>query len=437
MTADDLFAANREELTRAQAPLPARMRPRDLSEVQGQSHLLGEGAAFRSMVEMGKLSSLILWGPPGSGKTTMARLISTSTGAHFEQISATNAGVKDVREVLARAAQRLGEGRGEGRGRTVLFIDEIHRFNKAQQDALLPGVEDGIIILVGATTENPFFEVNGPLISRATVFRTEPLTPDEVAELVDRAASDSMRGTGFPIDADAREALSERVGGDARLALNTLEMASTIAEGRGDASVSEAAVAEALQRRIIRYDRAGDRHYDVISAFIKSMRGSDPDAATYWLQMMVEAGEDPKFIARRMIIFASEDVGLADSTALAIAHGAFRSVEVVGLPEANYALTHAALYLSLAMHAGIEIVTEGAPGEVPAHLRSGATQGEKEMGIGVGYIYPHDEDLSVVHQQYLPDAHEGAILYRPKESGAERAIAERLEKIDAILHKNR
>jgi putative ATPase len=394
------------------------------------------------MVEMGKLSSLILWGPPGSGKTTLARLISTSTGAHFEQLSATNAGVKDVREVLARAAQRLGEGRG----RTVLFIDEIHRFNKAQQDALLPGVEDGTIILVGATTENPFFEVNGPLISRATVFRTEPLTPDEVAELIDSASSDSMRGTGFPIDADAREALSERVGGDARLALNTLEMASTIATGRGDTSVSEAAVAEALQRRIIRYDRAGDRHYDVISAFIKSMRGSDPDAATYWLQMMVEAGEDPKFIARRMIIFASEDVGLADPTALEIAHGAFRSVEVVGLPEANYALTHAALYLSLApksntvtsaMHAGIEIVTEGAPGEVPAHLRSGATQGEKEIGIGVGYIYPHDEELSVVQQQYLPDAHEGAILYRPKQSGAERTIAERLEKIDAILHKNR
>lgn len=442
MTAEDLFASNREELTRSQAPLPARMRPRDLSEVQGQSHLLGEGAAFRSMVEMGKLSSLILWGPPGSGKTTLARLISTSTKAHFEQLSATNAGVKDVREVLARAAQRLGEGRG----RTVLFIDEIHRFNKAQQDALLPGVEDGTIILVGATTENPFFEVNGPLISRATVFRTEPLTPDEVAELIDRASSDSMRGTGVPIDAGARRALAERVGGDARLALNTLEMASTIAEGRGEESVSEAAVAEALQRRIIRYDRAGDRHYDVVSAFIKSMRGSDPDAATYWLQMMVEAGEDPKFIARRMIIFASEDVGLADSMALAIAHDAFRSVEVVGLPEANYALTHAALYLSLApksntvkgaMHAGIELVTEGVPGEVPAHLRSGATQGEQEMGIGVGYIYPHDEAIPVVQQQYLPDAHEGAILYTPKLSGAERALADRLDKIDAILHKNR
>jgi putative ATPase len=442
MVEDDLFAANRDEITRAQAPLPARMRPRDLSEVEGQTHLLSEGAAFRSMVEMGRLSSLILWGPPGSGKTTLARLISTSTGAHFEQLSATNAGVKDVRAVLARAAQRLGEGRG----RTVLFIDEIHRFNKAQQDALLPGVEDGTIILVGATTENPFFEVNGPLISRATVFRTEPLTPKEVSELIDRATSDAMRGTGMPIETEAKMALAERVGGDARLALNTLEMASTIAEGRGESSVSEEAVAEALQRRIIRYDRAGDRHYDVISAFIKSMRGSDPDAAVYWLQMMVEAGEDPKFIARRMIVFASEDIGLADPTALAIALEAFRAVEVVGLPEANYALTHAALHLSLApksnsvtgaMHAGITVVTEGAPGEVPAHLRSGATQGEKDLGIGVGYVYPHDAPAAVVAQQYLPEAHQDAILYRPKQVGSERDVAERMKRIDKILKKRR
>jgi putative ATPase len=442
MSGDDLFAANRNEIAREQAPLPARMRPRDLSEVEGQTHLLSEGAAFRSMVEMDRLSSLILWGPPGSGKTTLARLISTSTGAHFEQLSATNAGVKDVREVLARAAQRLGEGRG----RTVLFIDEIHRFNKAQQDALLPGVEDGTIILVGATTENPFFEVTGPLISRATVFRTEPLAPNEVSELIDRATADAMRGTGMPIDAEAKMALAERVGGDARLALNTLEMASTIAEGRGESSVSEDAVAEALQRRIIRYDRAGDRHYDVISAFIKSMRGSDPDAAVYWLQMMVEAGEDPKFIARRMIVFASEDIGLADSSALAIALDAFRAVEVVGLPEAGYALTHATLYLSLApksntvtgaMHSGIAIVTEEAPGEVPAHLRSGATQGEKDLGIGVGYVYPHDAPAAVVAQQYLPDAHEDAILYRPKLIGSEREISERLRKIDKILGKRR
>jgi putative ATPase len=394
------------------------------------------------MVEMGKLSSLILWGPPGSGKTTLARLISTSSHAHFEQLSATNAGVKDVREVLARAGQRLGEGRG----RTVLFIDEIHRFNKSQQDALLPGVEDGTIILVGATTENPFFEVNGPLISRATVFRTESLQPEDVSKLIDRATTDPMRGTGMPIEDDAKEALAERVGGDARLALNTLEMASTIAEGRGESIVTEEAVGEALQRRIIRYDRAGDRHYDVISAFIKSMRGSDPDAAVYWLQMMVEAGEDPKFIARRMIIFASEDVGLADPESLGIANEAFRSVEVVGLPEANFALTHAALYLSLApksntvkkaMHAGIEIVTQGAPGEVPAHLRSGVTQGEKDMGIGVGYVYPQDAPGAVVVQQYLPDAHEDAILYRPNQSGAERDIAERLDKIDQILNKDR
>jgi len=441
MADDDLFAARTEEVTRAQAPLPARMRPRDLSEVVGQTHLLDEGAAFRSMVEMGRLSSLIFWGPPGSGKTTLARLISTSTGAHFEQLSATNAGVKDVREVLARAGQRLGEDRG----RTVLFLDEIHRFSKSQQDALLPGVEDGVIILVGATTENPFFEVNSPLISRATVFRTEPLTPAEVEELIDRASGDAMRGIGMPVDDDAKDALSERVGGDARLALNTIEIAATIAQGKGAESVTADAVAEALQRRIIRYDRAGDRHYDVISAFIKSMRGSDPDAAVYWLQTMVEAGEDPKFIARRMIIFASEDVGLADPIALSIANEAFRTVEVVGLPEANYALTHAALYLSLApksnsvataMHEGVEAVTERPPGEVPAHLRSGATQGERDIGIGVGYVYPHDTPTAVVHQQHLPDGHEDTLLYHPKQVGAEREVAERLTKIDKILGKS-
>ncbi|MDK1018920.1 MAG: replication-associated recombination protein A [Actinomycetota bacterium] len=440
MPTEDLFAAGREEAARAQAPLPARMRPRELSEVVGQQHLLSEGAAFRSMVEMGKLTSLILWGPPGSGKTTLARLISRSTGAHFEQLSATNAGVKDVREVLARAAQRLGEGRG----RTVLFLDEIHRFSKSQQDALLPGVEDGVVILVGATTENPFFEVNSPLISRATVFRTEPLAPEEIADLVERAASDTMRGIGMPIDEDAREALAQRVGGDARLALNALEMAATIAEGKGSPVVTEECVAEALQRRIIRYDRTGDRHYDIISAFIKSMRGSDPDAAVYWLQTMIEAGEDPKFVARRMVIFASEDVGLADPSALEVALNAFRAVEVVGLPEANYALTHATLHLALApksnsvalaIRAGAEAVQGGAPGEVPAHLRSGATAGEKAMGIGVGYVYPHDAPAGVVPQQYLPDGHESLIVYRPRRVGDETEVAERVRRIDAILGK--
>lgn len=438
--AEDLFAARREEATREHAPLPSRMRPRDLSEVVGQRHLLKDGAAFRSMVESGRLSSLILWGPPGSGKTTLARLISSATATHFEQLSATNAGVKDVREVLARAAQRLGEERG----RTVLFIDEIHRFSKSQQDALLPGVEDGVIILVGATTENPFFEVNSPLISRATVFRTEPLAPDEISELIHRAADDAIRGIGMPVDDDAVDALAQMVGGDARLALNAIETAATIAQGRGEESVSQSAVAEALQRRIIRYDRAGDRHYDVISAFIKSMRGSDPDATVYWLQTMVEAGEDPKFIARRMIVFASEDIGLSDLSALTVAIEAFRAVEIVGLPEANYALTHAALFLALApksnsvttaMAAGMAAVAEGPLGEVPAHLRSGATQGERDLGIGVGYVYPHNVPSAVVRQQYLPDGLQDTVLFVPGKVGSERELADRLSHIDEILGK--
>jgi putative ATPase len=441
MAGEDLFAARGEAIKRAGAPLPARMRPRSLDEVIGQRHLLGEGAAFRSMVEANRLSSMILWGPPGTGKTTLARLVATAVGGTFEQLSATSAGVKDVREVLARADQRLGEGRG----RTILFLDEIHRFNKAQQDALLPGVEDGTIVLIGATTENPFFEVNSPLISRATVFRTEALAEDEIAEVVSLAMSDAMRGVAdVTIEDDAVGALAERVGGDARLALNSLETASTIAVGRGETVVTVAMIEEALQRRIIRYDRAGDRHYDVISAFIKSLRGSDPDAALYWLQTMLEAGEDPKFVARRMIIFASEDVGVADNGALAVAVEAFRALEVVGLPEANFALSHAVISLALspksdsvkrAMGASIAAVSDGPHAEVPNHLRSGATEGDKQFGHGVGYAYPHADTLGVVEQQYLPNGHEGAIFYHPKPVGDEAVLAERLAKIDAILRK--
>lgn len=441
MAGDDLFAAKGEQIKRTTAPLPARMRPRTLDEVVGQRHLLADGAAFRSMVEANRLSSMILWGPPGTGKTTLARLVATAVGGTFEQLSATSAGVKDVREVLARAEQRLGEGRG----RTILFLDEIHRFNKAQQDALLPGVEDGTIVLIGATTENPFFEVNSPLISRATVFRTEALAEGEIAEVVRLAMSDAMRGiSDVTIEDDAVGALAERVGGDARLALNSLETAATIAVGRGDDVVSVAVIEEALQRRIIRYDRAGDRHYDVISAFIKALRGSDPDAALYWLQTMLEAGEDPKFVARRMIIFASEDVGVADNSALAVAVDAFRALEVVGLPEANFALSHAVVSLALApksdsvkraMGASIAAVTDGPHGGVPSHLRSGATEGDKQFGYGVGYVYPHADPLGVVEQQYLPDGLEGSIFYRPKPVGDEAGLAERLAKIDAILRK--
>ena len=441
MAAEDLFATHRDEVKRASAPLPARMRPRTLDEVVGQRHLLAPGAAFRSMVEAGRISSMILWGPPGTGKTTLANLVAKEVDGTLERLSATSAGVKDVREVLARAEQRLGEDRG----RTILFLDEIHRFNKAQQDALLPGVEDGTVTLVGATTENPFFEVNSPLISRATVFRTEALSADEVEDLLGRAVADPMRGIGdVSVDDDAIVAIASRVGGDARLALNTIETAATIVLGRGASNVDVAAVEEALQRRVIRYDRAGDRHYDVISAFIKSLRGSDPDAALYWLQTMVHAGEDPKFIARRMVVFASEDVGLADNTMLDIALGVFRAVEVVGLPEANYALAHAAIALALApksnsvtqaMSRATAAVEEGPHGEVPPHLRSGATEGDRSLGFGVGYRYPHDDARGVVPQQYLPDSATTAQFFTPKNVGDERDLAERLARIDRILGK--
>jgi len=413
---EDLWAAERAERRRAAAPLATRMRPESLDDIIGQNHLLAAGTAFRRMADSGTPQSMILWGPPGSGKTTLARALAAVASAHFAALSATAHGVKDVRSVLAEADARLSE---QG-ARTVLFLDEIHRFTKAQQDALLPGVEDGVVILVGATTENPFFEVISPLLSRCALFRLEPLDPAEVEQVLHRALERGLKGR--PVVPDAIETLAERVGGDARLALNALETADALA---GDESVTTEHISEALQRRIIRYDKKGDQHYDVISAFIKSMRGSDADAALYWLHTMLEAGEDPRFIVRRMIVLASEDIGLADSRALGIAVDAARALEVVGLPEAAYALSHAAVYLALApksnsittaMGRAREAVAETPGSLVPEHLRSQAPPG--------AYLYPHDHPGGVVAQEYLPDGLEDLELYRPIHRGEEATLGE-------------
>ena len=439
----DLFAADRAERRHQAAPLAARMRPRDLSEVAGQQELLKDGAAFRTMVESGRPVSMILFGPPGTGKTTLARLVASETDATFEQLSATTHGVKDVREVLARARHYLESESG----RTVLFLDEIHRFNKAQQDALLPCVEDGTVILVGATTENPFFEVNSPLISRSTLFRLESLDPVAVSVLIDRALGDSERGLGdleMSMDPGVRDALAERAGGDARLSLNVLELAAIVAAGRDQKVIGMEDLEEALQRRIVRYDKKGDQHYDVISAFIKSMRGSDPDAALYWLHTMLEAGEDPEFIARRMVIFASEDVGLADPSALPQAVAAANALAYVGLPEAAFSLTQAAVYLATAaksnsmktaISAAREAVHDTPSATVPAHLGSTGSRlvAEEVDGGAPGYVYPHDHADHVAAQQYLPDAAAGRVIYRPTRQGAEAEIADRLGELDARL----
>src|SRR6266536_3832253 len=343
----DLFSARAAETGAETAPLAARMRPRSLDEFVGQAHVLGPGSALRALVEADELRSVILWGPAGTGKTSLAQIVARATRSHFEELSATSAGVKDVRAVLEAARQRLG---ASGR-RTILFIDEIHRFNKGQQDALLPGVEDRTVVLIGATTENPFFALNTPLMSRSLLFRLEPLEPDELKTIVRRALTDRERGLGrggLALDADALDHLVERVDGDARHALNALEAAALVVSSRaggqgGDAPARIALqdVEEALQRPRVSYDRAGDEHYDVASAFIKSIRGSDPDAAVHYLARMLEAGEDPRFIARRLVISASEDVGLADPQALPLAVAAFQALEFVGLPEARLNLAEA------------------------------------------------------------------------------------------------
>lgn len=422
--ADDLFAAAAETAKLTRAPLAARLRPRTIDDVVGQDHLVGPRRPLRRLVEADRLTSALLWGPPGTGKTTLALAVAGTTERAFEQLSAVTAGVKDVRETIERARRRWGE-RGSG---TILFLDEIHRFSKAQQDALLPAVEDGTLTLIGATTENPFFEVNPPLRSRSTLFRLEPLDAAAIEELVRRGLS----AEGTTADDDALELLVERSGGDGRQVLTSLEVACALAGGE---RVRLAHVEAALGTSALRYGR--DDHYDVVSAFIKSMRGSDPDAAVYWLARMLEAGEDARFVARRMVIFASEDVGLADASALAVAVAAAHAVEHVGLPEAQLNLSQAAIHLATAPksnRAALAIwnarrdVRDGATGEVPAHLRDAHYQGAATLGHGDGYQYPHDHGAGWVEQQYLPDALVGRSWYEPSAHGHEAEVAEAMRR---------
>jgi putative ATPase len=420
--ADDLFSASVEERLRQQAPLAARLRPRTLDDVVGQDHLVGPGQPLRALVEADRLTSVLLWGPPGTGKTTLARVVANTTEAAFEPMSAVSASVKDVREVIERARTRLGE-RSQ---RTILFLDEIHRFNKAQQDALLPAVEDGLITLIGATTENPFFEVNPPLRSRSTLFRLHPLEHDGILALLARG----LEAEGAAADAEALDLLAERAGGDGRQALTSLEVAIALADG-GPVDVHHAEAA--LSTSALRYGR--DDHYDVISAFIKSLRGSDPDAAVYWLARMLEAGEDARFIARRMVIFASEDVGMADPQALLVAVAAAHALEHVGLPEAQLNLSQAAIHLAtapksnraaLAVWSAREDVRAGQIGEVPPHLRDTSYRGAKMLGHGKGYRYPHDDPRGWIEQRYLPDGMAERRYYEPSIHGNEQEVAQRM-----------
>ncbi|MGC4122439.1 MAG: replication-associated recombination protein A [Myxococcales bacterium] len=416
------------------APLAERVRPRTLAEVVGQEHILGEGKLLRRAIEADKVPSLVFWGPPGTGKTTLGRIIAETTGSAFEALSAVGAGVKDIREVVQRAKDRWAARRQ----RTLLFIDEIHRFNKAQQDALLPHVERGTLTLIGATTENPSFEVNSALLSRCRVLTLRSLQEDELATLLRRVIADERGLAGKVKVADAAvEHLAQASYGDARRALSALEVAVAHA---GGAEVQVEHVEEALQSRTLLYDKAGEEHYNVISAFIKSMRGSDPDAAVYYLVRMLEAGEDPLFVMRRMIIFAGEDIGLADPQALQVAVSCLQALQVVGLPEAVLPMSSTAAYLALAPKSNAALMAyssarkdlmEKGPLPVPMHIRNAPTALMKKLGYGGGYKYPHNFEGSYVAEQYLPDALRGQRYYFPTRNGFEKELGERLERIFA------
>jgi putative ATPase len=421
----------------ANAPLAARMRPRTLDEFAGQEGVVGPGTLLRRAIERDQLTSAIFWGPPGSGKSTLAQIIARTTRAAFENYSAITSGIADVRKVIERARER----RKQNGQKTILFVDEIHRWNKSQQDALLPHVEDGTVVLIGATTENPYFEVNAPLLSRSRLFRFERLSDAGIRALIERALIDAERGLGemqITADADALDHLAHIAGGDARNALSALESAAQAAapDVEGRRHLTLALAEEGAQARTLAYDKTGDEHYDTISAFIKSMRGSDPDAALYWLAKMLLAGEDIKFIARRLVILASEDIGNADPMALILANAAAQTVMFIGLPEAQLTLSQTVCYLAaapksnactIAIGRATEEIRANGPQPVPLHLRDSHYPGGKKLGHGVDYLYPHDFPNHYVEQQYLPDGVTGAPFYEPTEEGTEAKIKRRIE----------
>lgn len=437
----DLFDYSRNKQLKKEAPLAERMRPRTLEEFVGQEHILAPGCMLYRAIKADRISSIVFYGPPGTGKTTLARIIANTTQSHFEQLSAVTAGVSDVRKIIDEAKQRLGMY-GQ---RTILFIDEIHRFNKAQQDALLPHVEAGVIILIGATTENPYFEVNSALLSRSTVFELRPLEKAHLHDILKRALSDKDRGLGnytINVTDEALEHIANMADGDARSALNALELAflTTPPSDDGVIHIDLEVAEECIQRRALRYDKTGDNHYDTISAFIKSMRGSDPDAAVYWLAKMINAGEDPKFIARRIVICAAEDVGNADPQALVVAMAAAQAVQFIGMPESQIILTQAVTYVAcapksnatvVAINKALADVRNKRDTGVPNHLKDANYDGEGKLGHGVGYKYAHDYPGHYVQQQYLPDNLVGTVYYEPSDNGYEKHIKEYLKHIKA------
>ena len=431
----DLFDAQADAAREANAPLADRMRPRTLDEFVGQDHILGEGKLLRRAIEADRVTSVLFYGPPGTGKTTLARIIANTTEAHFTSMNAVLSGVKDIREAIQKAKNRLRHHQQ----RTILFIDEVHRFNKSQQDALLPHVENGTVVFIGATTENPYFEVNNALVSRSRVFELHPLDDEALARIANMALSDAERGYGdrnVHLTQDARAHLVNTANGDARSVLNALELAveTTPPDKDGVIRITLEVAEESIQQRAVLYDKEGDAHFDTISAFIKSLRGSDPDAALYWLARMVYAGEDPRFILRRMLIFAAEDVGLADPQALTLAESASRAFGYVGMPEGQFLLAECCLYLATAPKSNsafayfdaLSFVRDEQTGDVPTHLKD-PSRDKEGLGHGEGYKYPHAYQQHYTPQQYLPSDMQGTYFYAPSEQGYEQTVAQRLQ----------